>query len=119
MPAFDVTTLLTASVATGPTPPATLDEQAALQGPGAIVITSTIGGAPSATVNIEGSADGVNWFNVPYALVATPSTFVLTALTITTAVTTTYLLQANQPWQFLRLNVTANNNVTLTAKAYL
>lgn len=28
---------------------------------------------------------GSDWFNVPYALVATPRTFVVTALTITTA----------------------------------
>jgi hypothetical protein len=83
--------------------------------PGAIVITSAIGATP--TVNIQGSADGVNFFNIPYALVATPSTF--TAITITTAVTTTYLLQPNQPWQFVRLVTTANTNVTLDAVAYL
>ena len=40
----------------------------------------------TATVNIQGSADGTNWFNIPYSLVATPRTFVVTALTITTAV---------------------------------
>ena len=58
-------------------------------GGGAIVITSTIGTAPcTATVNIQGSADGTNWFNIPYALVGTPRTFVITALTITTAVAT-------------------------------
>lgn len=87
--------------------------------PGAIVITSTIGATPTVTVNIQGSADGTNFFNIPYALVATPSTFVLTALTITTATTTTYLLQASQPWLFVKLVYSANTNVTLTATAYI
>jgi hypothetical protein len=88
-------------------------------GGGAVVITSAIGATPTVTVNIQGSADGVNWFNVPYALVATPRTFVLTALTITTAVTTTYLLQELVFWRYLKLALTANTNVTLTATAYL
>lgn len=87
--------------------------------PGAIVITSAIGATPTVTVNIQGSADGSAWFNIPYALVATPSTFVVAAITITTAVTTTYLLQANQPWVYVKLVYSANTNVTLTATAYL
>lgn len=87
--------------------------------PGAVVITSTIGATPTVTVNIQGSADGANWFNIPYALVATPATFVVTAITITTAVTTTYLLQVNQPWVYVKLAYSANTNVTLTATAYL
>ena len=86
---------------------------------GAVVITSAIGATPTATVNIQGSVDGTTWFNIPYALVATPRTFVLTALTITTAVTTTYLLQENVFWRYLKLAISANTNVTLTATAYL
>jgi hypothetical protein len=83
---------------------------------GAVVITSTIGTAPcTATVNIQGSADGTNWFNVPYALVATPRTFVITALTITTAVATTYLLQEQVFWRYLRLAISSCTNVTLSA----
>ena len=89
------------------------------QGAGAIVITSAIGATPTVTVNIQGSADGVNFYNIPYALVATPATFVVAAITITTAVTTTYLLQPNQPWQVVKLAYSANTNVTLTASAYL
>lgn len=88
-------------------------------GPGAIVITSTVGATPTVTVNIQGSADGTNFYNVPYALVATPSTFAVTAITITTAVTTTYLLQRDQAWDYLKLVYSANTNVTLTATAYL
>lgn len=86
---------------------------------GAVVITSAIGATPTVTVNIQGSVDGTTWFNVPYALVATPRTFVLTAITITTAVTTTYLLQEGIPFRYLKLAYTANTNVTLTADAYL
>lgn len=87
--------------------------------PGAIVITSTIGGTPTVTVSISGSVDGTNFFNIPYALVATPATFTVANLTITTAVTTTYLLQTAQPWRFAKLILAANTNVTLSATAYL
>lgn len=89
-----------------------------LRGGGAVVITSAIGATPTVTVNIQGSMDGVAFFNVPYALVATPRTFVITAVTITTAVTTTYLLQELIPWRFLKLVLSANTNVTLTANAW-
>jgi hypothetical protein len=87
-------------------------------GGGAVIITSTIGTAPcTSTVNIQGSADGTNWFNIPYALVATPRTFVVTALTISTAVATTYLLQELVFWRYLRLAVSASTNVTLAVAA--
>jgi len=88
-------------------------------GGGAVIITSAVGATPTVTVNIQGSVDGVAWFNVPYALVATPRTFVITAITITTAVTTAYLLQPGQAWQVVRVAYTANTNVTLTTTAYL
>jgi hypothetical protein len=87
---------------------------------GAVVITSTVGEAPkTVTVNIQGSMDGTTWWNVPYALVATPRTFVITALTITTAVTTTYILQELVPYRFLRLACTSCTNVALSAMAYI
>jgi len=92
-------------------------DRAGSTGPGAVVITSAIGATPTVTVNILGSTDGVNFYNVPYALVATPSTFVVAAITITTAVTTPYLLQSGQAWRFLKLNYSANTNVTLAASA--
>ncbi|MBA2559207.1 MAG: hypothetical protein H0V07_04850 [Propionibacteriales bacterium] len=86
---------------------------------GAIVVTSTVGATPTVTVNILGSVDGTNFFNLPYALVATPSTFVVAAITITTAVATTYLLQVDQPWRYVKLNYSANTNVTCTATAFV
>ena len=95
-----------------------LIDRGSASGGGAIVITSTIGTAPvTATVNIQGSADGTNWFNIPYALVATPRTFVVTALTITTAVATTYLLQELVFWRYLRLAVSSATNITLALTA--
>lgn len=83
--------------------------------PSAIRITSTIGATPTVTVNIRGSVDGTTFFNIPYALVAAPSTFVVTAITITTAVTTFYLLQPDQAWNYVKIVLSANTNVTLTA----
>ncbi|HEY5987757.1 MAG TPA: hypothetical protein VIV12_15485 [Streptosporangiaceae bacterium] len=86
-----------------------------------LIITSAIGATPTVTVNIQGSADGTNWFNVPYyagAFVVAP-TYILTAIVITTAVTTQYTLQAGVPWRYLKLVYSANTNVTLTAGAYL
>lgn len=89
------------------------------RGGGQVILTSTVGAGPTVTVDIKGSIDGVNWFNVPYALVATPRTFVVSSITVTSAVTTCYLLQENIPWRFLKLSYSANTNVTLTATAWL
>lgn len=88
------------------------------RGGGALVLTSTVGATPTVTVDIQGSIDGTTWFNVPYSLVATPRTFVLTAITITTAVTTTYLLQESVGWRYLKVVRSANTNVTLTTTYY-
>jgi hypothetical protein len=87
--------------------------------PGAVVVSNTAGATPTFTFTIQGSADGTNFFAIPYALVATPSTFVLTAITTTTTNAITYLLQPNQPWNYLKLNISANTNETVTAVAYL
>lgn len=86
--------------------------------PAAIVITNVAGGGPTVTANIQGSVDGVNFFNIPYALVGAPSTFVLTAITITASVTTAYLLQPNQPWKYVNVAYSANTNETLTTTYY-
>ena len=86
---------------------------------GAVVITSAIGATPTVTVNIQGSVDGVAFFNIPYALVATSETLTIAAIVITTAVTTTYLLRPNHAWAYLKLVYSANTNVTLTADAFL
>jgi len=94
-------------------------DRGAAYGGGALVVTSLIGTAPATvTCNIEGSVDGTAWFNIPYSLVATPRTFVVTALgAITTSVTTTYLLQENVFWRYARLKQASSTNVTLTLTA--
>lgn len=89
------------------------------RGPAAVVLTSTVGATPTVTVQILGSVDGVNFYKVAYALVATPETVTVADITITTAVTTTYLLRPDHAWRFLKVNRAANTNVTLTATAYL
>lgn len=87
-------------------------------GPAALVITSAVGATPTVTVNIQGSVDGVNFYNVPYALNATPETPAVAALTITTAVTTVYQLRPGHAWRWLKLVLSANTNVTLTADLF-
>lgn len=88
-------------------------------GPAAIVITNVDGGSGTIKADIQASVDGTNWYNAPYALVATPNTFVVSQLTITTAATTTYLLQTGQPGLFIRVlygtNTGAKEAMTATA----
>ena len=88
-------------------------------GGGAVIINSTAGGTPTVTVNILGSVDGTNFYNIPYTLVATSETIAVAAITITTTVVTTYLLRPGHAWRFLKLNYSANTNMTMTADAYL
>lgn len=88
-------------------------------GPALLTIISTIGATPSVTVDIQGSADNSAWFNIAYATTAAPETPVVTSLTITTAVTSQYILRHNQPWRYCRLLLSANTNVTLTSTLYV
>lgn len=87
--------------------------------PGALTILSAIGATPTVKVDIQGSVDGTNFFNIPYALAATARTFILTQITITTATTNTYFLQELVPWNYLKCVYSSNTNVTLTANAWL
>lgn len=82
---------------------------------GLLKVVTTVGATPTVTVDIKGSMDGVNFFNVAYALSSTPETVAVAAITITTATTNYYILRPNHPWQFLKLVYSSNTNVTLTA----
>jgi hypothetical protein len=94
-------------------------DRGGLTGGGAVVISNVDGGSGTVKVDIQGSADGTTWFNVPYALVATPRTFVLTQLTITTGpTTTTYLLQESVYWRYLKVKLSSNTAETITADFY-
>lgn len=85
------------------------------RGPALLKITTTIGATPTCTYAIEGSPDGTNWFAIPYADSATPTTVSVATFVITTATTVYKLLQVDQPWRFVRLTYSANTNVTSTA----
>lgn len=88
-------------------------------GPALLKITSTVGATPTVTLAIEGSPDAVNWFNIPYADSASPTTTAVTNLTITTAVTSFKYLLSGYPWRFVRCTLSANTNVTLTIDLWL
>jgi hypothetical protein len=87
--------------------------------PCTLKIVSTVGATPTVTVNILGSADGTNFFNIPYSTTAAPTSVVVAALTITTAVTSHYHLTPNYGWRYLKLNMSANTNVTLTSDLFV
>lgn len=101
------------AAATGNTRSDIVDRGTLIAG-GSLELVTTVGATPTVTVNIQGSFDGTNWFNVPYALIATPRTFVITAITITTATTNRYILQENIPYRYFSIIRSANTNVTFT-----
>jgi len=86
---------------------------------GAVVVSNVGTGSPTFTFTIQGSADGVNYYNIPYSLAATPSTFVVSAITTTTTNVITYTLQSGQGWNYLKLNISALTTETVDAVAYL
>src|SRR5262245_49569633 len=87
-------------------------------GPALIKITTTIGATPTCTYALEGSPDGTNWYAVPYADSATPTTVSVATFAITTATTVWKIVQANSPVRFLRITYSANTNVTNTADLF-
>lgn len=93
----------------------TIADRGPLVGPVALLIDSTSG--TTITANIQGSIDGVNFFNVEYSLVATPTTKVVAAITITTTVKTTYLISGGYGWRFLKVAFTANTGMTINQVA--
>jgi hypothetical protein len=115
--ATTTTTLYTAKTGTGDSAIAARRDGTTTGG--AVVVANVGTGSPTFTYTIQGSVDGTNYFNIPYALVATPSTFVVAPITTTTTNTITYLLQANQPWNFVKLNISALTTETVDAIAYL
>ena len=81
----------------------TMDRGYTLVGPCLLRIVTTVGATPTVTVNIKGSMDGTNFYNVTYALVATPTTYTVAAITITSATTNHYILVPQAPWRYLKL----------------
>lgn len=77
-------------------------------------ITSTVGATPTATIAIQGSKDNATWFPVDYADSATPSVYTQATFAITTAATVQKMIRPHQNFKFIRFNMTANTNVTIT-----
>jgi hypothetical protein len=69
------------------------------------------------TVNIVGSMDNTNFYNVAYATAAAPETVTVAALTITTTTTGYYILRPFMPWRYLKIVLSANTGMTITATA--
>lgn len=87
-----------------------------MRGAGLLKIDSTAG--TTVKVDIQGSMDGTNFFNVAYSLAATPETPAVAQITITTTTTNYYILRPFHPWRFLKVVLSANTGVTITANAY-
>ena len=96
----------------------TMDRGYTLVGPCLLRIVTTVGATPTVKVDIQGSMDGTNFYNVTYALPATPTTFTVARITVTTADTFHYILVPQAPWRYLKLVYSLNTNVTLTADAF-
>jgi len=96
-----------------------LDRGAVGGGPALLKIVTTIGATPTVTILIEGSADGTNFFPAAHADSATPATVIGATFVVTTATTLYKLIQANQPWRYLRATLSANTNVTVTMDAWV
>jgi hypothetical protein len=87
-------------------------------GPVLLKLVTTIGGGPTCTYAIEGSADGTNFYAIPYADQATPTTVSVATFAITTAATFYKIIQPNTPVRYVRLTYSANTNVTNTTDVF-
>jgi hypothetical protein len=85
-------------------------------GPALLTIVSVAGGTPALSVDIQGSMDNADWWNIAYATTAAPETVLVAQIsTITTTTTTRFILRPSHPWRYFRLFYSANVNLTLTA----
>lgn len=106
------------SAQTGNTDTTNTADRGSMRGSCLLKVTTTVGATPTVTVNILGSADGTNFYNIAYATSAAPETVAVAAITITSATTNYYILRPGHPWRFVKLNYSANTNVTLTADTW-
>ena len=93
-------------------------DRGSYRGPAALVIVNVGGATPTETIDIQGSVDNINYYNVAYALVATPNTVAVAQITVTTTATTTYLLPTDQAWRYLRVTTGTITNETTTVTYY-
>ena len=78
------------------------------------ILRVTTNAGTTITLNIQGSYDGTNWFNVMYSpMAAAPTQFVNAAIVITTAATFLYYLP-DTDWVYLKTVASANTGMTPT-----
>src|SRR6266487_1489220 len=88
------------SALAGSVPTTNIIDRGGRTGPVYLQVVTT----PTCTYQVEGSIDGTNFFAIPSADPATPSTFSVTTFgPITSATTTRRFLQAGIPWRYLRV----------------
>lgn len=80
-------------------------------------IVSTIGATPTVTIKILGSFDGgANFVKLYYSVMsAAAGDYTNADITTTTAKTELYEILPGQGWTHLKINMSANTNVTLTS----
>lgn len=93
-------------------------DRGAYRGPAALVIDNVGTGSPAVSVDIKGSVDNVNFYNIAYALVATPNTVAVAQIAITSTATTTYLLLTDQAWRYLRVDASSVTTETWSVTYY-
>jgi hypothetical protein len=101
---------LIASAGTGNFTSDTAD-RGSLSGPVGLLVDTTAG--TTLTLTIQGSIDGTTFFPVEYALVATPSTKVVSTIAITTTTVNQYLITGSYGWRFLNCAISANTGMTV------
>ena len=104
--------LCTAQTGNGPT--TNIADRGLFVGPALLRIITTVGGGPTCTYLIEGSANGVDWFAQPYADPSAAETMTIATFAITTATTTLKFIRVGHPSRFLRVTFSLNTNVTNT-----
>ena len=112
------TTALRLLVATTAAATSPMVDRGAYRGPAALLVANVAGGTPAVSLDIQGSVDGVVWYNAGYALVATPNTVAVAQIAITSTATTTYLLPTDQAWRYLRVVTSAITNETTSVTYY-
>jgi hypothetical protein len=119
VPTGSPNTVLLSSAQTGNGASTNVADTGGTTGPALLTIVSTVGATPTVTVAIQGSVDGGDWFSIAYADTGTPETVSVATFAITTATTTRKILRPKHPWRYLRLDYSANTNVTLTSNLFV
>jgi hypothetical protein len=83
-------------------------------GPATVVIVTAVGATPTCAYQLEGSLDNSAWNPLSSADSGTPTVFSTATFTITTATTTTRIVNPASAARYIRITYSANTNVTNT-----